>query len=122
MQYTCAPIIVIRSNQNCREQTFISCSNFVPDVLFQLLMCAEISSHTLWLTNVPTDSPARRGQKTWLARRRHQNKERCVRDTWLLTHLRAVYAVGPSWLKPQLTIGVVSFHPCLQHCSISCSD
>lgn len=36
--------------------------------------------------------------------------ERCVRDTWLRTHLRAVYAVGPSWLKPQLNIAVVSFH------------
>jgi hypothetical protein len=85
-------------------------------------MCAEISSHTLWLTVVPTDSQAWKVQKTWVARQRHQNMERCVRDTWLSTHLRAVYAVGPSWLKPQLTIGVVSFHVCLQHYSISCSD
>ena len=67
---------MIRELPNWRQQTSIGCSNFVPDVLFQLLMCAEISSHPLRLTIVPTDSQARRGQETWLARWRHQNMER----------------------------------------------
>ena len=71
MQYTYTPVNVVRE-PNWRQQTSIGCSNFVPDVLFQTLMRAEISSHTLRLTIVPTDSQARTGQKTWLVRRRHQ--------------------------------------------------